>query len=111
MKDFGLGKAMMNVMGKGKAEAALDAIPEGGMPEDVPVVPEMPEMPETEAMGPPADLPPENEPMGPPEMMPPGGFNEEVGLPMVAIENTPDEFPGEGNEDWDDEDVLPLALF
>jgi hypothetical protein len=82
--------------GKGKAMEAIANIPDGGMP------PDLPQPPETEAMGPPESLPPVDT-----DGMP--GVDPFTGLPLIAVENTPDQFPG-NDEHEPDADAIG-ALF
>ena len=85
MKAGLLNKLIELVSNNPNAFSAVNGATEGGMPSDLPIGPQ-------------------GEPMGPPEGLPPvdtGGipeFNEETGLPYVAMEQTPDEFPGDDDD-------------
>ncbi len=94
-----------------QADAAM------GPPETTP--PELPEQADA-AMGPPETTPPElpeqaDAAMGPPGTTPPDlpsetpSFDEATGLPVIAMDNTPDEFPG-GNEDSEANNILDFIF-
>lgn len=105
MKADAIMKALGKVEGRGNAEDALNNLPEGGKPAVLPVTPE------TEAKGPPETTPPV-EAGGPPELMPPvaaGGppmFDETTGLPMIAMDKTPEGFPAEPDSSGEAGEVL-----
>jgi len=95
MKADAIMKALGKAEGRGMAEEALNNIPEGGQPA------ELPAMPETEAMGPPDVTPPVE--TGEPPM-----FDEATGLPMIVLDKLPDTFRSgdEGEDDGEDLDML-----
>ena len=97
MKANAIMRAMEKAEGRGMAEEALNNIPEGGKPA------ELPAMPETGAIGPPDVVPPV-ETGGQPE------FDEATGLPLIVVDRLPDGFSNgdddETDEDGDDMDYL-----
>ena len=97
MKADGISKAMEHAQGRGMADTALESIPEGGMPTDLPVAPE------TEAMGPPDVTPPV-------ETGDVLEFDELTGLPLFAMDNVPNGFPAEAESDGEADDVLDFLF-
>ncbi len=109
MKADAIMKAIGKVEAGSKAEEVLSSLPEGGKPADLPT------MPETEAMGPPEVTPPV-EAGGRPDMTPPvdaGGppmFDAATGLPMVAMDKTPEGFPAEPDSSGEADEILEFIF-
>ena len=97
MKVDGIAKADGNVDGRGMAHEALTNIPDGGKPAELPVTPE------TEAQGPPEVTPPV-ETGGAPM------FDEATGLPLIAMENSPEGFPGQAENDGEADEFLDFLF-
>ena len=74
----------------------MNGIPEGGKPTDLPA------NPETQAQGPPEPTPPVDTGSAP-------DFHDLTGLPMIAMENTPETFPAEA-ENGEADDILDFLF-
>lgn len=92
MKLEAITKVLQLLAGKEQALSAVGGIPDDGKPA------ELPAHPETEAMGPPENTPPVEAGEIP-------AFNLETGLPYVAMDRTPEDFPG------DDDDHAQTEVF
>ena len=92
MKADAIMKALGLAEGRGMAENALNAIPEGGMPDD------LPEIPQPEAMGPPETVPPVDTGEAP-------QFDEATGLPLMVLDKLPEGFRSGDDDDDDGGDV------
>lgn len=97
MKATAISKVFGNADGRGMATDALTNIPDGGKPA------ELPENPEVEANGPPEFSPPV-ETGGAPV------FDTATGLPMIAMENSPEGFPGQAENDGEAYEVLDFLF-
>ena len=93
MKMAAIMEAIGKANGRGMAEDALEGALERGMPLDLP-----PE-PETDPHGPPGGTPPVETGEAP-------AFDEATGLPFIAMENAPDEFPADAESDGQAGDIL-----
>ena len=82
MKADAIFKAHGHAEGRGLATDALNNIPDGGKPTELPAAPE------TEAQGPPEVTPPVETGSAP-------EFDLMTGLPVIAMENSPEGFPAE----------------
>lgn len=92
MKAEAIMRAMENAEVRGMAYDAMDSIPDGGQPSELPVTPE------TAVEGPPSDTPPVDTSGAP-------MFDGATGLPVIAQNNAPDGFPAEA-EDGEAEAIL-----
>lgn len=97
MKAEAILKALGHADTRGMETDALSSIPDGGMP------PELPADPETEAMGPPDDTPPVETGEVP-------EFDEITGLPFIAMNNSPEEFPAEAASNGEAADILDFIF-
>ena len=96
MKTEAISKALANAETKGMASDPLSNILDGSMPAKLP-----------------AD--PESEPMGPPSDTPPVETGEvpdlgDIGLPLIAMDSAPDEFPANPENDGDADDILEFLF-
>ncbi len=97
MNFAGITEALGHTSGRGKATEALDAIPDGGKPDDLPMKPEI------EAQGPPDTLRPVETGEAP-------DFEFLAGIPMIPLENFPDDFPGQAEHNGEAEDILEFLF-
>jgi len=96
MKADAIEKALAQLDGRGMATDALTNTPVAGKPTD------LPETPDIEANGPPETTPVETG--GAPE------FHDLTGLPIIAMESAPEEFPADAAEDGEAGDVLDFIF-
>lgn len=97
MKADAILNAIEKALGRGMATEALNGLPEGGMPA------ELPAQPETEAMGPPESIPPVETGEAP-------EFDEATGLPIIAMGHVPQSFPAEAESNAEAGDVLDFLF-
>lgn len=98
MKAEAIMKALGKAEGRGMAEDALNNLPDGGQPA------ELPAEPETGAKGPPETIPPVETGGAPETPMGPPMFDEATGLPMIVIDKLPEDF--RADDDEDDPDMI-----
>ena len=93
MKTEAIMKALSKTQEREMAQEALNSIPEGGKPAELPVMPEA-------------------EPMGPPDTTPPVEtgekpvFDEATGLPVIVLDKLPENFRNEDDSEEDDFELL-----
>jgi hypothetical protein len=97
MKMDAIMKAIGKAEGRGMAEETLENLPAEGMPTDLPAEPD------TESTGPPDDIPPVETGEAP-------GFDDLTGLPFISMENTPDVFPAEPENNDEASDILDFLF-
>lgn len=97
MKAEAILKALGKAEGRGMAEDALNSIPEGGKPAELPATPE------TEAMGPPDVIPPVETGEKP-------LFDEATGLPVFVLDKLPEGFRSDEVDDDEEDDDLEMLL-
>ena len=93
MKMDAIMKAIEKAEERGMAEETLDSLPAEGIPADIPAAPN------TEVMGPPEVTPPVESGELP-------EFDEATGLPFIAVENFPEQFPAEAESHGEVGDIL-----
>jgi len=113
MKPNLLEEILSLVEDNGRAADAIGAIPHGGKPDPLPGPPEVEAGPPADT-GRPDDAPPIE--VGRPDGLPSEEsaapvFDEATGLPCIATESVPGEFPGEAEDMLEDAESILTFLF